>query len=326
MSNTPFELMKEMCESAQILGNFDPLQVTPWITELEKKPHILLTGEGSSRIFPAHNLITQSLQRGCPWSFHTEGARQAKHYNLNDYSVIGASNSGRTRELIDLFIDLKEKQIPRFALTATPDSKITELADQSIILSCGKEEATAASKSVIEQALVYQSLLQGNEWKNKNQAADLFNTLLSTKLTQEMLDILSSASCLYFSGRNDGVAEELTLKTYEIVRKRSDYLEGTYMFHGIEEVMNASDVLVLIEPFLADSEKIQSVIAKGVGMKIIAIASYDTPFPTLRVPQLAGFDSYFQLLAGWNLLVSTGLETKVDMDKTRRARKLGNGI
>ena len=47
--------------------------------------------------------------------------------------------------------------------------------------------------------------------------------------------------------RCDGVAEELTLKTNEITRKRSDFLEGTYAVHGIEEVMAPSDVVFVVD-------------------------------------------------------------------------------
>ena len=45
------------------------------------------------------------------------------------------------------------------------------------------------------------------------------------------------------------MAEELTLKTNEITRKSSDYLEGTYAVHGIEEVMNADEVVIWVEPY-----------------------------------------------------------------------------
>jgi len=34
---------------------------------------------------------------------------------------------------------------------------------------------------------------------------------------------------------NNGVAEELALKTNEITRKKSAFLEGTFAVHGIEE-------------------------------------------------------------------------------------------
>ncbi|HEY1096665.1 MAG TPA: SIS domain-containing protein, partial [Alphaproteobacteria bacterium] len=319
-------IQNEMREAPALLRQFNPRQTADWLPVLKQKKKILLTGEGSSRIFPAHNLISQALYQGSEWHFHTEGSRQAHDYNLNDFAIIGASNSGQTKELISLFSLAKEQHIPCLALTATANSKITELADKSIILSCGKEQATAATKSVFEQALIYQSLLQGHEWAHKNQAADICHELLTQKISNEIIDILAPATCLYFAGRNDGVAEELTLKSYEITRKNSDYLEGTYILHGVEEVMQKTDTVILIEPFAADIEKIQSLIEQNIGLKIVAMASFDTPFPTIKLPALAGFHNYFQLMTGWNLLTATGLANGINLDQTRRARKLGNAV
>ena len=81
---------------------------------------------------------------------------------------------------------------------------------------------------------------------------------------------IANAGTIYFAGRNDGVAEELTLKTNEITRKKSDFLEGTYAVHGIEEVMNSDDVVVLINPFKSELEKIKEgdVIASIFSMNI----------------------------------------------------------
>ena len=48
----------------------------------------------------------------------------------------------------------------RYSLTAFEDTKLESLATQGFVLSCGKEDAVAATKSVIEQALFYDALLQ----------------------------------------------------------------------------------------------------------------------------------------------------------------------
>ena len=63
-------------------------------------------------------------------------------------------------------------------------------------------------------------------------------------------------------GYNDGVAEELTLKTNEITGKKSDFLEGTYVVHGIEEVMDKNDIVFVIDPMEEEIEKFQDVRAK----------------------------------------------------------------
>ncbi|MBI3440831.1 MAG: sugar isomerase [Proteobacteria bacterium] len=325
-SGSPYSLVSEMLEAPGLLRHFDEMQGADWRRAIADKKKLLITGEGSSRIFPAKNMIDLSLKQGGAWQICTEGARQAAEYELGQFIVIGASNSGRTRELISLFEKLTHKNITRYGITATAGSRLTEIVTDLRLLNCGQEKATAATKSVVEQALVYQSLLAGAEWRHKHRAADYCEKVLGQTVSPDITDSVRNAPVVYFSGRNNGVAEELTLKTNEIVRKRSDYLEGTYAVHGIEEVMGKDDAVILIEPFQEEIEKYQSILATGIGVKIIAVASFDTPFPMIKVPALPGFDGYFQLLAGWNVLVAAGLANGVNLDRPKRARKVGNEI
>lgn len=129
---------------------------------------------------------------------------------------------------------------------------------------------------------------------------------------------------VYFAGRNNGVAEELTLKTNEITRKKSDYLEGTYAVHGVEEIMEPEDVLIVIEPFPAEVDKFKSVLVDGVGMKVFALSTQPAIFPTIRIPRVEGYESELALLAGWNVLVEVGVTLGINLDKAERARKIGN--
>jgi glucosamine--fructose-6-phosphate aminotransferase (isomerizing) len=101
-------------------------------------------------------------------------------------------------------------------------------------------------------------------------------------------------------------------------------LEGTYLLHGIEEVMQPRDVLVLIDPFEAEWSRIQQRYVDTLNMKLVAIASKRTPFDTIVVPALKKFDAYLQLLAGWNLIVQVGIAHCLNLDKPQRARKIGN--
>jgi glucosamine--fructose-6-phosphate aminotransferase (isomerizing) len=148
--------------------------------------------------------------------------------------------------------------------------------------------------------------------------------ILQSAIDPEIVAAIAAAPVVYFAGRNNGVAEELTLKTNEITHKKSDYLEGTYAVHGIEEVMHADEVLIVIDPFAAEAEKFQEVLADGVRMKVIAVAAEETLFPTIRIPKVEGYDTVLQLLAGWNILVHAGVALGINLDKANRARKIGN--
>ncbi len=140
------------------------------------------------------------------------------------------------------------------------------------------------------------------------------------KLTQK----IANAGTIYWAGRNDGVAEELTLKTNEITRKQSDFLEGTYAVHGVEEVMNADDVVLWVDPYEDSEAKFDEVLQKGVGLTIIAIADRDTIFPTIRYSNAGDLSPFVQMCSGWNVMVEAGISLGIDLDKPERARKVGN--
>lgn len=323
-----YALSREMMETSSIIRKFKTANIAPVVAAIKSTGNVFFTGEGSSRIFPAKNVMTQSMRNGLPLSLYTEGARQAMEYKLADYVVFGASNSGQTKEVIGLF-DMLKKQGHRnlFGLTANKDTRLESIADQTFVLNCGKEDAVAATKSVAEQALFYQSLLaavQGKPLGDLSPLADAVDVALTMTIEPAIIDAVAKAGTIYFAGRNDGVAEELTLKTNEITRKKSDYLEGTYAVHGIEEVMNPDDVVLLVDPFEAELDKINDVLVKGVGMKVVAIASKKTIFPTIVVPDLRDLAAYVYLAAGWNILVETGIALNINLDKPTRARKIGN--
>jgi glucosamine--fructose-6-phosphate aminotransferase (isomerizing) len=326
-----FALVREMLQTPDIVRHFDfgpPCQLAEVV---QKRGKLFLTGEGSSRIFPAKNLIYQKMRLGAPLVAATDGARQALEYQLGDYVVLGASNSGQTKEVVALFNRLQEQgHQERFGLTANGNAKLGTITNRCFVLACGKEDAVAATKSVAEQGLFYRSLLAAYEdggsplLANQEAAADAARTVLEMEIDAELVAAIAQAPVIYFAGRNNGVAEELRLKTNEITRKKSDYLEGTYAVHGIEEVMDRREVVIVVDPFEAETEKLKQVLVDGVGMKVIALSSQPTPFPTVRIPTVEGYDTLLQLLAGWNLLVSVGLALDINLDKPQRARKVGN--
>lgn len=326
-----FALVKEMLETPDLVGRFQFQQAADTAADIRQCGKLFLTGEGSSRIFPAKNLMAEILRRRVPLAVYTDGARQAHEYDLADYCVFAASNSGQTKEVISLFTELqKQGHARRFGLTANANTKLDALSNRCYVLACGKENAVAATKSVVEQGLFYRSLLGAFDGgladmtRNQAAAAAAARQVLETELDAQLVGAIARAPMIYFAGRNTGVAEELTLKTNEITRKKSDYLEGTYAVHGVEEVMNPNEVVLVVDPFPAECQKFKEVLVDGVGMTVIAIAHRETPFPTIRIPQLDGYDSVLELLAGWNVLVQVGVTLGINLDKPTRARKIGN--
>lgn len=325
-----FSLVREMLETPQIVASFDASPLSSTAERISSVGRLLLTGEGSSRLFPAKCAIAHASRRGWPLSLLTEAGRQATEYDLSSSAVFAASNSGKTAEVIRLFKQLKEAGHGNcFSLSSTPESPLEALADEGFVLKCGKENAVAATKSVAEQALFYRALLElasGSADLASRQAdlAAMMETALTLQIDPALTERIARADTIYWAGRNDGVSEELTLKTNEITRKKSDYLEGTYAVHGIEEVMNADDVVLWVEPYEESEEKFREVLCQGVGLEIIAISSRETSFPTIQIPDAGDLGEFVQIAAGWNVLVEVGLALGIDLDKPERARKVGN--
>ena len=98
-----FALVREMLRDARHSRRLRFHAHDPAAREIRRTGRLLLTGEGSSRIFPAKNTMSAALRMGAPLALFTEGARQAHEYCLSGMGVFGASNSGRTKELISLF-------------------------------------------------------------------------------------------------------------------------------------------------------------------------------------------------------------------------------
>jgi len=323
-----YALVREMMETPAIVKAFDPEVAAEFADAVKSRKGLFLTGEGSSRIFPAKRAIMASLKWDFSKPLTTEGSTQAEEYNLKDFAVFAASNSGQTKEVIRLTTALKKQNHGAvYGLTANPKTKLEEIADATHVLKCGKEDAVAATKSVVEQGLFYDALLRkmhGVKMDGLIKFGEQTEEALTLKIDAGITEIIRKATKIYFAGRNNGVAEELALKTNEITRKKSDYLEGTFAVHGIEEVMDKSEVVIWIEPFPAEEEKFNECLVKGVGMNIIAVSTRKTMFPTIIIPDGGEYAEYVQLAAGWNILVETGISLGIDLDKPERARKVGN--
>lgn len=323
-----FSLVQEMLETARVVAKVS-LDSTARYEPLVRKAHrVFFTGEGSSRIFPAKLTLYNAMRLHYEGCYSTDGATQALEYDLHDTTVFVASNSGKTKEGVRLIRALNGggngSIIGVVANTGTPIEK--ESTDH-YLLTCGPENAVAATKSVIEQALFYDLMfrrINGKEAPDLGRLGELLTQTLETRIPNEMAELLVGAEVLYWAGRNNGVAEELTLKTNEITHKKSGFLEGTYAVHGIEEVMKKSEAVVVVDPFQSEEEKFHEVLERGVGLPVIAISGRETSFRTLRIPSYGDFTPYLQLAAGWNLLVETGVRLGIDLDRAVRARKVGN--
>ncbi len=323
-----YSLVKEMMDTVLMVLDFDPKCAADVTESVRRTGRLFISGEGSSRIMPAKNARRRAMSLGLALNVQCDGARQAMEYDLSGYTVLINSNSGRTKEALALAKKLKaEGHKEVFSLSANPDTPLEHECAHGHVLKCGWEKAVAATKSVVEQGLFCESIIWDLAGEKFSSALYGFRddvlTALNTPIDPQIVEWVKGAHTIYFSGLNDGVAEELTLKTNEITRRKSDFLEGTYAVHGIEEVMQEGDIVFIVDPIESEYDKFLSVLG-GAGVHAVAISHKDTPFEkTIRVP-VSPLQSFVYLCAGWNVLVEVAISDGIDLDNPKRARKVGN--
>jgi len=324
-----YHLVQEMMGTVQTVAAFKP-EASKFVSDsLAKTKKIMYSGEGSSRIMPAKNARRTALTLGLDINVQNDGSHQVMGYDMSSYTVLIDSNSGRTKEALLLAKQLQAKGHKEFySLSANADTPLEEACVKGAVLGCGWEQAVAATKSVVEQALFCESVIWNYAGKDMNAALKGLDKKLEEALTlqvpAQVVEWVKGAKTIYFSGMNDGVAEELTLKTNEITRRKSDFLEGTYAVHGIEEVMQQGDIVFLVDPIESEYDKYLTVF-KNAGVHVVAISTGQTPFEqTVVVPDAGAMQPYVYLCAGWNILVEVGVSDGINLDKPERARKVGN--
>ena len=133
-----FYLVQEMMDTVETVRKFNPADAAFVSDSAARTGHIMFSGEGSSRIFPAKNAIRKALTLGIDTVTHTEGSHQASGYKLDKYTVICDSNSGRTKETLLLANQLKAAgHKDFFGITANTGTPLEEVCVKTHVLKCG---------------------------------------------------------------------------------------------------------------------------------------------------------------------------------------------
>ncbi|NBC83569.1 MAG: sugar isomerase [Bacteroidetes bacterium] len=321
-------ITNEMIDTKNVMVNFDGASIDELIASLPGYSNFLITGEGSSRLFPGKH-IREKLLKEKGINIIVDGGLQSKDYYLDETVIFGLSNSGKTSELIQLLEHRMTKKGNCFTvgISAYDNTPLKGLSNYYYQLTSGEEKAVAATKTVIEQTyilhVIFAKIYQLQLPDHKELGMNIEKTL-NQAVDHSIIEKFTQAPLIYFAGRNNGVAEELCLKTNEILRKKSMYLEGTYLLHGVEEVMKPDELIVIVDPFENELEKCKKLLHEDIGIEILVISNKITDFPTIQIPFQEGANEYLQLVAGWNLMIESGINSGINIDKPERVRKIGN--
>lgn len=330
-----FETEKEMFEGADVLREFD-FSITKKIAKEIGSKRIIFAGMGSSVLFPARQAKSRAFELNIKNRVEACVASDLLSYNdFSDSYVFLCSNSGMTKETILLQEHIKKKGARYAAVTAVKDSILAKRCKNKIIMQCGFEKGVAATKSVIEQGLILDSLIinlakeQGRKISLKKigsyaaKAAENIKNNINTSVPKNMLNALADASSLYFIGRSTGVADEITLKAHELVRKSAFFYPDTHIVHGIEESIE-SNPIILFEPekfrkFLGDFKSF----SKRTNCRLFGISSRKI-IEGIKISSTPYFENYCLLAAGWGLLRKIAKRLDLNIDKPKKVLKVGN--
>jgi glutamine---fructose-6-phosphate transaminase (isomerizing) len=326
---------QEMLEAKKVCLNFD-FNATREIAEQVGTSSVIFTGMGSSLIFPGKQAKNRATKLGITNKVEAYFASDLFQYDdFSDTYIFLCSNSGKTKEVILLLDYAQAHGAKCIAVTAVADSPLAQRADAKIILNCGFEKGIAATKSIVEQGLVYDSLIfhladnQGKEvdfsaLKNDlDAAAGHIENNINSKANSQILPLLVSADHYFVVGLDNGVAEEITLKAFEIARKMALFFADTHIVHGPEEAIDSGCALIfeptVFEAYLSDFQKF----SVKTNCALVGIGG-SRLLPGLEIQVNETFNNYCLLAGGWAVLRNVASELDIDIDHPVKVSKVGN--
>lgn len=185
--------------------------------------------------------------------------------SLTDADIlIGISQSGETKDLVDVFLEVKEKypRVKRASLVNNESARLPkQLSDFYLPMLCGPEIAVVATKSFISQLGLLYILAAGLVLPERELAITLRSARdmmmeslkLSAKDIEEAALKLFTKSSIHVLGTNLlGLAKEGALKIREVVLNHTEGGEAAEFKHGHNTILGRNSIFSLadLENFL----------------------------------------------------------------------------
>jgi glucosamine 6-phosphate synthetase-like amidotransferase/phosphosugar isomerase protein len=183
--------------------------------------------------------------------------------------VIGISQSGETKDLIDIFNDIiaSGKDIRRIAIVNNENSTLAqEKSEFYLPIKCGPEIAVPATKSYMNQVVLFYFLALrigrkvmenipekshikedlDRKWENMHKIPDLLKQTIkktARKIEEVAEDLYLKPSIHILATKIASVAEEGALKIRETVLNHTQGIEGSEFKHGPNTILGKNTVL-----------------------------------------------------------------------------------
>jgi glutamine---fructose-6-phosphate transaminase (isomerizing) len=143
---------QEICEQPQILTQNAPRYFSELRTAfdgIEKPEMILLAARGSSDNAALYARYLIEIHLGIPVSLAAPSVitRYKSELRYPRTLVVGVSQSGAAPDVAEVLSYMSERGHQTLAITNTAESRLTKVADHSVILGAGSEKSVAATKT-----------------------------------------------------------------------------------------------------------------------------------------------------------------------------------
>ena len=182
-----------------------------------------------------------------------------------DTLVIGLSTTGNTASTSDALSLARQNGAATLAITAVPDTKITGIADDTI-LTGGRVNVIVQTENYVQSLItLYLLALSFAEKENRldKEVEDHWHNQIRTarEITHEFLDIQQPKIInlvneykylnnifILGNGPNAGTAEEAALKVIEMTKMYSDGCEMEDFFHGRDRELDKGSAIFFLAP------------------------------------------------------------------------------
>lgn len=268
----------------------------------------LLVGEGSSQLMPGGFLRACARTWGWGAPVDAVGGRAAQAMDLSRHAVVCASNSGRSREVVEAMPGLPGDAS---ALVGIPGGPLTRLPHR--VLLPRPEAAVPATSSVLLTCLALGHALADACGKTVP-LAELRAALRAVLDDPRPLEGTLGIRRVFWVGSSAGVGSELGLKTMEATGLPGLDLPGSLGLHGIHEVLEPGDLVVGYDIAPADRTELHRRVETMCGARLHLPA----------FPDLGPWTALLQLAHGWRVLAAIAVAIGRDPAVPRRATKIGN--
>ncbi len=282
---------------------------------------LLIVAEGSSQLFPARFAQVLAARSGHFAQLWVSGGREAQALELSAYRVCLVSNSGATRELVEL---VDRCPPDRFALLGTGRGPLAVRVADHLVLLPEPERVVAATASVFAQALylAVAVLRVSGASPSLTRLRRATEDALALEIDSVLSRCLPNVQRVFFTDPGHGVGAELALKTMEVAGVPGIYAPGNLLLHGVEEALTEHDLVVWIEPAPED-RALRKAIHESTGALGLVLGGPESRFALDDVGPLSPL---VHLVAGLRVVRALALSQGRDPDRPRRARKVGNPI